>query len=62
MVECLARKNVDRKQNPPLDLPHERVSPRFGDEGQPCGRYPGRAKRRKGLEGGGEGIREVTGE
>lgn len=55
----MAQPHVERKQNPSFGLPHEKVSPRFGDEGQPCGRCPGKAKRRKGLE---EGEREVTGE
>lgn len=49
--------NVQRKQKPSFGLPHEKVSPEFGDEGQPCGRYPGRAKKRKDLE---EGEEEVT--
>jgi hypothetical protein len=42
--------NVARKQKLPFDLPHERVSPRSGGEGQPCGRCPGRAEGRTDLE------------
>ena len=50
---------ITRKASILCISPHGKVSPGSGDGGQPCGRCPGMANKRTGLQ---EGMRKVTGE